>query len=91
MKSLLNRDQHRHRCWESLKQKSFRRCTQGRSKCFALLAVEAFLNEYGYLRFGPEMFEKEFGRMKPIAKKLTKILGEALGAHSTKHRKLRKW
>lgn len=41
---------------------------------FALLAVEAFLNEYGYLRFAPKIFERKYGRLS-LTKKLTNMLG----------------
>jgi hypothetical protein len=46
------------------------------TQMFALVTIEAFLNEYGYLRFGPDHFEKRFGRMNPITRKLTEMLGE---------------
>jgi hypothetical protein len=51
---------------------------------FALLAVEASLNEYGYLRFGEETFDKKFGRL-PIAKKLVRMLREVLGGFDEAH------
>ena len=46
---------------------------------FAALTVEAFVNEYGYLRLGETDFEKLFKRQIPIAVKLTTILREVLG------------
>src|SRR5207253_6065108 len=45
---------------------------------FSLLAVEAFLNEYGYLRFSREVFEKKYDRL-PLHKKLASMLGDAVG------------
>ena len=46
---------------------------------YALLAVEALLNEYGYLRFGPETFEKKFARA-PISTKLIEMMSLAFAA-----------
>ncbi len=46
---------------------------------FALLAVEAFLNEYGYLRLGQAVFEQKYEALG-IAKKLTNTLSDVLGS-----------
>jgi hypothetical protein len=44
---------------------------------FALLAVEAFLNDYGYLRLGEEAYEKVLRKRRPpLSKKLNTILRE---------------
>jgi hypothetical protein len=51
---------------------------------FASLAVEAFVNDYGYLRLGEAAFEKLFTRQIPIAVKLTKLLHEVFGSFDEK-------
>jgi len=59
-----------------------KQCSQMYSRAiqvFALLAVEAFLNEYGYLRLGQAVFEKKYEPLG-IAKKLTNTLSEVLGS-----------
>lgn len=51
---------------------------------FALLAVEAALNEYGYLRFGQPIFDKKF-EGQSIGKKLTGMLRQVLGSFEESH------
>ncbi|HLQ76469.1 MAG TPA: hypothetical protein VK210_03895, partial [Terriglobia bacterium] len=46
---------------------------------FACLAVEAFVNAYGYLRLGEEHFEQTFKKKRVgISKKLNSILSEVM-------------
>jgi hypothetical protein len=52
---------------------------------FAFLAVEAFMNEYGYLRLGEEAFEHKFKKQIPIAQKLKSIIGEVFGRFSNEN------
>src|SRR5256885_2699545 len=46
----------------------------------SLLAIEAFLNEYGYIRLGEVPFEQKFEWLGP-SKKLAQLLTEAIGYH----------
>jgi len=47
------------------------------AQTFALLAIEAFLNEYGYIRLGEVPFEEKFEWLGP-KKKLVQLLGETI-------------
>jgi len=49
------------------------------AQVFAFLAVEAFVNDYGYLRLGEDAFEQKFrNKPIPISRKLTSILQEVI-------------